>query len=562
MLENKNASHCAQDGHKLGVNRLVAFENTFSFSAKMRPLYLKCTVLSTPQPARLPNSIQRGICRPKFTLEKPLFSSFPSTCSPPFNVEWPKAPTRMTRIRAAAVAPAEEPRKESMFRPFKDPTSNSRLLALCFAQALCSVATLIHDTYLPVYLSDVLKLSNTKIGNLQAISQFLCNFSKSFSGTLADILSPARMVIFGTLLTTMNKPMFAASGFVFHKLGTLPTLYLITAGKVFDRMSKGVREAPGKALIGELAQESGDRTEGAFGLRQSLATAGALVGSAIAGLAFRLSGQDYILTFALATIPAALALLITVSAFAPMADSQSAAKKKAKELAADGPAGSPPTLKEKLSALAKALSPAYWQALVVVSLLYFARFDASFITLRARMIMPKEQLPLLVSIIMVIQAAGATASGLRAKRSIKDRNIVLLVGYAAIIGANMAFAVIPNFSGMVIGAALVGVHMAMTHGVTIAMMASYIPTTEVPGIGKIAGTCWSFTDLVLGIILAYSNSVAGRLSDMTVKQGLGNIGCFYGGAVATVLSGLALIIFSTFSDLGSEDAIVMKKKPV
>lgn len=30
-------------------------------------------------------------------------------------------------------------------------------------------------------------------------------------------------------------------------------------------MSKGVREAPGKALIGELAQESGDRTEGAFG---------------------------------------------------------------------------------------------------------------------------------------------------------------------------------------------------------------------------------------------------------------------------------------------------------
>jgi hypothetical protein len=28
---------------------------------------------------------------------------------------------------------------------------------------LCSVATLIHDTYLPVYLSDVLHLSNTKV---------------------------------------------------------------------------------------------------------------------------------------------------------------------------------------------------------------------------------------------------------------------------------------------------------------------------------------------------------------------------------------------------------------
>ena len=37
------------------------------------------------------------------------------------------------------------------------------------------------------------------------------------------------------------------------------------AGKVFDRMSKGIREAPGKALIGELAAASGDRPEGAFG---------------------------------------------------------------------------------------------------------------------------------------------------------------------------------------------------------------------------------------------------------------------------------------------------------
>jgi hypothetical protein len=69
----------------------------------------------------------------------------------------------MVVVTAAAVTAAEEPKKESLFRPFKDPTANSRLLALCFAQALCSVATLIHDTYLPVYLSDVLKLSNTKV---------------------------------------------------------------------------------------------------------------------------------------------------------------------------------------------------------------------------------------------------------------------------------------------------------------------------------------------------------------------------------------------------------------
>ena len=184
-----------------------------------------------------------------------------------------------------------------------------------------------NHSYLPVYLQDVLGLSNSKIGNLQAIAQFLCNASKSLSGTLADVLSPARMVIFGTLLTTLNKPMFAASGWVYASFGTLATLYWITAGKVFDRMSKGIREAPGKALIGDLAAASGDSPEGAFGLRQALATTGALLGSAIAGLAYKLSGQNYVLTFALAAAPAAAALVLTVGAFGPMA-AESAAKKK------------------------------------------------------------------------------------------------------------------------------------------------------------------------------------------------------------------------------------------
>ena len=77
---------------------------------------------------------------------------------------------------------------------------------------------------------------------------------------------------------------------------------------------------------------------------------------------------------------------------------------------------------DKAKALGSALTPAYWQALVVVSLLYFARFDASFITLRAKQVLPKTQLPLLTSLMMVVQAALAAPAGLRAKRSLKDRN--------------------------------------------------------------------------------------------------------------------------------------------
>ena len=63
-----------------------------------------------------------------------------------------------------------------------------------------------------------------------------------------------------------------------------------------------------------------------------------------------------------------------------------------------------------------------------------------------------------------------------------------------------------------------------------------------------------------GIILAYSNSVAGRFADITVQQGQGNIGCFFGGAGATLLSGLALIVFARFGHLGKEEYVQQKRK--
>lgn len=51
---------------------------------------------------------------------------------------------------------------------------------------------------------------------------------------------------------------------------------------------------------------------------------------------------------------------------------------------------------------------------------------------------------------------------------------------------------------MMLGAVFVGVHMAMTHAICLSMLSAYIPATEVPGLGRVSGTVWSFTDFVLG----------------------------------------------------------------
>lgn len=93
----------------------------------------------------------------------------------------------------------------------------------------------------------------------------------------------------------------------------MPTL----PGQIFDRVAKGIREAPSKALVGELAASSGDSPAAAFSLRQSLGVAGGLVGAGVASLALRLTHRSYTAVFALSVVPALLALALLAAAFGP-----------------------------------------------------------------------------------------------------------------------------------------------------------------------------------------------------------------------------------------------------
>ena len=63
--------------------------------------------------------------------------------------------------------------------------------------------------------------------------------------------------------------------------------------------------------------------------------------------------------------------------------------------------------------------------------------------------MPKAQLPLLTSAMMLTQAVLAAPAGIRAKSSLAARNNVLLLGFLAMIGADFAFALISSVQGRV-----------------------------------------------------------------------------------------------------------------
>lgn len=62
--------------------------------------------------------------------------------------------------------------------------------------------------------------------------------------------------------------------------------------------------------------------------------------------------------------------------------------------------------------------------------------------------MARSQLPALTSTMMIAQAFLAAPAGIRAKKSIKSRNSVLLLGYAAMIAADLSFAFFNSVAGI------------------------------------------------------------------------------------------------------------------
>lgn len=146
------------------------------------------------------------------------------------------------------------------------------------------------------------------------------------------------------------------------------------------------------------------------GVRQSLATVGSLLGSGIASAVFILSGQSYVTTFAAAAVPPVLALTWLFFTFKgelrvkhvdtseppslsdrPADKQAGAASKGESEVTSTSASAADPddtlaasTWLQKAKALIKAFRPAYWQAIVVVSVLYFGRFDFAWVTLRAQ----------------------------------------------------------------------------------------------------------------------------------------------------------------------------------
>ena len=353
---------------------------------------------------------------------------------------------------------------------------------------------------LPLYLVSVMGVSTLTVGIIEGIAEATASITKIFSGALSDYLGHRKwLAAAGYGLAAVTKPVFPlATGIV-----------SITAARFVDRVGKGIRGAPRDALIADLTPPGA--RGGAFGLRQSLDTIGAVLGplAAIAFMAWL--ADDFRAVFWIAVIPAFVSVAVIV--FGVREPER------------------PPGVRTVKSPFSRAelgrLPAAYWMIVAVTAVFTLARFSEAFLLLRAQAAgLPLALVPSVMVVMNVVYALSAWPAGVLSDGMGRYR--LLTIGFALLIVADVILAVNGSVAVVMLGVALWGLHMGLTQGLLSAMVADTAPA-------ELRGTAFGVFNLVGGIALLVASIVAGALWQIAGPEGT-----FLAGAAFTAMALVAL----------------------
>jgi MFS family permease len=316
---------------------------------------------------------------------------------------------------------------------------------LGFVSLFMDLSSEIYHALLPAFVTMVLGLPVTALGAVDGVAEATANFAKLFSGRLSDrSLKRKPWVMGGYGLAALSKPLFPlAAG--------LPTLLF---ARFADRIGKGIRGAPRDAM---LADETPPEIRGrAFGLRQALDTAGALLAPLAAIGLMTWFASNMRMVFWVAVIPAAISFLLAWLAL----------HEPEQHLA--------PLKKSPLFSGFRHLDGNTRRLLKVGFLFALARFSEGFLILKGIDIgLSAAMSPLTLAIFNLAYVILAYPSGALSDR-MSPRSI-LMAGIAVLIAGNLVLAETGGFAGLVLGAILWGAHMALTQGIFSRMIADSAP---------------------------------------------------------------------------------------
>lgn len=379
--------------------------------------------------------------------------------------------------------------------------------ALGFVSMLQDISSELIHSLLPVFMTSVLGVSMTTVGLVEGVAEGTAAISKVFSGAISDYLGKRKLLaVLGYGLGALTKPIFPLAA----------TIGWVFAARFIDRVGKGIRGAPRDALVADIAPP--ELRGAAFGLRQALDSIGAFLGPllAVAFMAWLANDIRTVLWVAVAPAFFAVALLIFGVREPECAEARSAARR-------------PLALTD-----AKRLPLRYWLVVMLGAVFTLSRFSEAFLILRVQEVgLALGFVPMVLIIMNVVYAVAAYPAGVVADGF--SRRMLLVVGLAVLVAADVVLATAATPLTAFIGAALWGLHMGLTQGLFAKLAADTAPA-------ELRGTAFGIFNVAVGCALLLASVIAGALWNTY-------------GAPATFLTGAA------FAMLALPGPIAYRKKP-
>jgi MFS family permease len=355
---------------------------------------------------------------------------------------------------------------------------------------------------LPFFLVSELGASVLAVALIDGIAEATASFGKICSGVLSDRIGRRKgLTVLGYGLSAGAKLLFpiavSAGG--------------VLAARFVDRLGKGVRGAPRDALVADVTPAP--LLGAAYGLRQSLDEAGTLLGPLAAVGLMLLFDADVRLVFWLACIPAIVSVAILVFGVA-------------EEPRASRPgAGSPWPL--RLSDL-KRLEAGFWLFAGALFVMFLPRFTDAFYLLRGQDLgLSAAQVPLLLATMSAMTTFLTAPLGRWSDRVGRRRPVLL--GFALLLLSHAVLALAWTPAIAFVGAALFGLHFALTQAVLAALVADMAPA-------DLRGTAFGMFHLISGLAILIGSSAAGWLWDAAGAD------VMFAAAAAVSLLGLAAFL--------------------
>jgi len=295
---------------------------------------------------------------------------------------------------------------------------------------------------LPAFLASI-GVGPEKLGVIEGIAESVASFAKLFSGYLADRLPRRKpLVVGGYLVANAVKPALALVTAWWHVL-------LI---RFSDRLAKGVRGAPRDVMLAESVPP--EKAGSAFGLLQSMDSAGAIAGPLLA--LWILRAHDVRTVFWLAAVPGGLTVLIAALGIREVRRTRAAA-----------------TPKTETKASWRDLPGSFYYVLIVVVLFSLGNSSDMFLVLRAQNVgIGVAYAPLLGLVFNITYTAISWPAG-----SLSDRlpkRVLAAAGYTVFAAVYLAFAWAPSKAVIWVAMAVYGLFYALTAPVLKALVSGTV----------------------------------------------------------------------------------------